>query len=893
MANENRQQIKNIFNAVWRQKPEERLPFLERVCEDDETRREVESLLASFDDSESFLESPAIGEVTDIIESNGKKLEKGQCFAHYEIVKQIGAGGMGEVYLALDKKLDRKVAIKILNEKFNRHESNLERFVREAKSASGLNHPNILVIHEIGESEDANYIVSEFVEGKTLREIISESPMKLSEVLDIAAQIANALTDAHKAGIVHRDIKPENIMVRPDGFVKILDFGLAKLVEQKNKSLIGLEDKTAKQNQTAKGIILGTVNYMSPEQAKGERVDERTDIFSLGVVIYEMIAGRTPFAGDSMSETFANLINAEPQPLSRFAAKVPDELQHIVSKTLRKNAGERYQTAKDLLLDLKDAKQKLESQNKLRTTTLPHPEESKTQTINETTTKDALHTTSSAEYLLGEIKSHKLGFAGGLIILFLASIGLGYLFFTGRSSFAAPIESIAVLPFENASGDANLDYLSDGLSESLIDRLSGLPQLKVVARNSSFKYRGQTIDLQDAASKLGVEAIVLGKIAQRGDDLTIRVELIDARDNKHLWGEQFNRKAADAFAVQREIAQTVSEKLRLKLSGAQERQYAKQDTVNPQAYELLLRGRFIARQVGTENQKKAIEYYEQAIAVDPNYAAAYAKLSIGYGALAANSVGDPKEFIPKARAAARKALELDENLPESHLALANLYRTDWDWSAAEAEYKRAIELNPNLSDAHFRYSDYLGVLGRHEQAIEEVKRGRELDPLSLSANLRIGWALFLARRYDESIVETKKAFELNQKPVPANESGYLYAAKGMHREAIAAYRESIRLGDTSPGTQIYLGAAYTNAGEREKAQAILKQLETSEEYVSPGELAILYGALGEREKAFASLEKAYAAHDLQLQFLKVDPAFDSLRDDARFQDLQRRVGLPQ
>ncbi|MBA3601598.1 MAG: hypothetical protein H0W45_10270, partial [Acidobacteria bacterium] len=485
----------------------------------------------------------------------------------------------------------------------------------------------------------------------------------------------------------------------------------------------------------------------------------------------------------------------------------------------------------------------------------------------------------------------------GAIVFGLLILALGFFAFIRFRSETptadAPITIIAVLPFENGSGDANLDYLSDGLSESLIDRLSQLPQLKVIARNSSFKYRGQTIDLQEAANKLGAQAIVTGRVAQRGDDLTIRVEMVDARDNKHLWGEQFNRKATDAFAVQREIAQTVSEKLSIKLSRAQERQFVRQDTVNPQAYELLLRGRFTARQVGTENQKKAIEYYNQAIAVDPDYAPAYAKLSIGYASLAASSIGDPKEFIPKAQAAARKALELDENLAESHLALANLYRTVWDWSAAEAEYKRAIELNPNLSDAHLRYSDYLGLLGRHEQAIEEAKRGRELDPLSLSANLRIGWALFLARRYDEAIVETKKAFELNQKSVPVNQFGYVYAAKGMHHEAIAAYRESIRLGDTSPGLQIYLGASYAQAGERENAQAILKQLEAGKEYVSPGELAILYGALGEREKAFASLEKAYAAHDLQLQFLKVDPTFDSLRDDARFQDLMRRVGLPQ
>jgi len=319
-------------------------------------RREVEKLLDSFAE-DSFMEQPAAREVASvIIKAETKNLEAGKCFGHYEIVRQIGAGGMGEVYLAQDKKLDRKVAIKILNEKFSRHESNLQRFIQEAKAASALNHPNILVIHEIGETEEANFIVSEFIEGKTLREVIEKLPMRLSEVLEISIQIANALVAAHAARIVHRDIKPENIIVRPDGFVKILDFGLAKLLEQK---AVGFEALTVKQNETAKGMILGTVNYMSPEQAKGERVDERTDIFSFGVLLYEMIAGRTPFAGNTMSETFANLINSEPQPLSRFAANIPDELQRIVSKMLRKNKDERYHTMKDVLTDLKSLRETL------------------------------------------------------------------------------------------------------------------------------------------------------------------------------------------------------------------------------------------------------------------------------------------------------------------------------------------------------------------------------------------------------------------------------------------------------------------------------------------------------------------------------------------------------
>ncbi|MEP6903711.1 MAG: serine/threonine-protein kinase, partial [Actinomycetota bacterium] len=356
MAQKNWRHVKEIFADALRQTPENRGQFLDRVCgEDKPLRREIESLLSSYDNAESFMEKPAVGEMANDFEKN-RKLEKGKCFGHYEVLEQIGAGGMGEVYLAKDKKLDRRVAIKILKEKFSRHETNLNRFIQEAKSASALNHPNILVIHEIGEADDAHFIVSEFIEGKTLRDLIGKSPMKLSEVLEISIQIANALSAAHAANIVHRDIKPENIIVRPDGYVKILDFGLAKLVEQK---AIGLEDAAVKQNDTAKGVILGTVNYMSPEQAKGEKVDERTDIFSFGVMLYEMITGRTPFAGNTMSETFANLINAEPQLLSHFAANVPEELERIIAKTLRKNRDERYQTMKDLLSNLKDLRENL------------------------------------------------------------------------------------------------------------------------------------------------------------------------------------------------------------------------------------------------------------------------------------------------------------------------------------------------------------------------------------------------------------------------------------------------------------------------------------------------------------------------------------------------------
>ncbi len=887
MEAERWQKVKGLFDAALELAPNQRKRFLDKACGNDaEMRREVEKLLNSFPD-DSFMEQPAATELASLIVERNSKLTDGKQIAHYRIVSQIGAGGMGEVYLAKDSRLNRNVALKVLPEYLTSDKSRLQRFEQEARAASALNHPNIITIYEIGAETDTHFIAAEYIEGETLRERLKSEPRLLKFALDAGVQIASALHAAHSAGIVHRDIKPENIMIRPDGLIKILDFGIAKLIEKK---LEPVDTKaTAIKISTIPGMIIGTANYMSPEQAAGRAVDTRSDIFSFGIVLYEMIAGRQPFEGDTAIEVIGSILNKEPAPLNQFYANVPPEIERIVGKTLKKDREERYQTVKDLLIDLKDARQELEFQNKSERTAAPLQVKAETQTFNQTTA-DAPHTTSSAEYLIGEIKTRKRGFAVGLTILLLASIGLGYWFFAARPA----INSLAVLPFINASGDADLDYLSDGLSESVIDRLSQLPQLKVIARSSSFKYRGENVDVQDVANKLGVQAIVTGRVVQRGDDLSIRVEIVDARDNKQLWGEQYNRKAVDALVVQQEIAQTDSEKLRLKLSGAQEQQIAKQQTVNPQAYELLLRGQFYASKGGTENQKKANEYYRQATTVDPNYALAYARLSYSYAILVGNSVLDPKEFLPKAESATRRALELDENLAEAHLAMATLYRTAWDWAAAEAEYKRAIELNPNLSEAHRKYADYLRIIARHEEAVADAKRSRDLDPLGLYTNIFVSDVLLTARRYDEAIVEAKKTLELDKNYIFAyNLLGFTYAAKGMYREAIAAYEESNRLGDTSISMQIYLGAAYAQAGESEKAQAILKRLETSKEYVSPGELTVLYIGLGEREKAFVSLEKAYAAHDLQLQYLKADPAFDPLHDDPRFQDLLRRMNFPQ
>jgi TolB-like protein/Flp pilus assembly protein TadD len=520
------------------------------------------------------------------------------------------------------------------------------------------------------------------------------------------------------------------------------------------------------------------------------------------------------------------------------------------------------------------------------------PSEAPTTTFNERTAAPSEYRSAPAASSNPVTGYKSILVLGVLAVAVIAISFFGYRYYLSAST--KQIDSVAVLPFENGSGDADLDYLSDGLSESLIDKLLELPQLKVIARNSSFKFRGSGLDLQDVAKKLGVRAIVTGKVTRVGDNLNVRVEMIDAAENRQLWSDQFNRKTSDLISIQQEIAKTASDKLRLKLTGDQQQQIVKRETVNSQAFELLMQGRYVNAQGGTDNTKRAVDLFERAVAADPNYALAYAELSLKSYILAGSSAADPKVYMPKAESTARRALELDSNLAEAHLAISRIYVARWQWQEGEAERKRAIELEPNNAYAHDLYAQLLSILCRHDEAIAEARRAVDLDPLSTLITANLGYRLHFARRYDESIAEEKKVLASNPNlDYATNFLGYAYSGNGQFKEAIAAYLETIRLGDKSTSTQVFLGAAYAHAGERDKAQAILNQLRATTEYVSPAELAILYVALGDKEGAFALLEKAYGDHDLQMQFLKVDPEYDSVRDDPRFQDLVRRVGLPE
>lgn len=834
----------------------------------------------------------------------------GTKLGRYEIRSQLGAGGMGEVYLAEDTKLDRKVALKILPAEVASNQDRMRRFVQEARAASALNHPNILTIHEIGAEAGTHFIATEYIDGETLRQVMKTARLTINESLEIAVQVASALATAHEAGIVHRDIKPENIMIRCDHLAKVLDFGLAKL--SSDTQAVGPEAETRVQVKTMAGMILGTVNYMSPEQARGADTDTRSDIFSLGVVLYEMLTGRAPFAGETTADIISLLLQKEPQPLSTLTPDLPPELQHIISKTLRKDRDERYQTAKDLLIDLRRLRQKLDVEAEIeRTAPLelkgprgeiePGDGRAAVPTVSGATSKitnEDSRATSNLEHIVGEIRQHKRAFIVALSALILAVVSLTYWLYVKRSPAvnSTAIESIAVLPFVNASQDPSTDYLSDGIAESVMNSLSQLPNLKVMSRNTTLRYKGKEQDAQKVGRELNVRAVLTGKVQQVGDQVVINVSLDDAGDSHHIWGEQYVRKFADILTVQREIAQEVSTSLRLKLTRLDEQQLAKRYTDNVEAYQLYLKGQYEWKKHTEEDLQKSIEYYNQALGKDPNYALAYAGLAASYTVLG-NSYLPPNEAFPKAKACATKALELDETLAEAHVAMgATRLLYDWNWAEAERELKRAQALNPNDAEAHNLYGYYLKAMGRLDEANVETRRSQELDPLSLMINTDIGVNFYYARRYDEAIAQNEKTVNLDPRFFIAYLwLGQAYEQKKMYAEAIATFQKGMNEAERHPQLLASLGRAYALAGQSDRAHEALDELRkmSKRRYVSPYLLAVVYAGLGDRDQAFAWLEKAYQDRSFFLIWLKVEPRFDNLRNDPRFGDLVRRVGLPQ
>ncbi|MEP6923506.1 MAG: protein kinase [Pyrinomonadaceae bacterium] len=789
----------------------------------------------------------------------------GEKFGHYKIQSAIGAGGMGAIYRARDARLKRDVAIKILPENLTQEPAAIERFMREADAASALNHPNILTIFEIGEHDNIHFIATEFVEGQTLRQKMQNTSLHLAEILDIAVQVANALCAAHDAGIVHRDIKPENIMIRSDGYVKVLDFGIAKLTEREPPKL-DPEAVTLVQTMTSPGMIIGTAFYMSPEQARGSAVDARSDIFSLGVVIYELITRGLPFSGATMSDVIAAILRSEPQPFSEIVRNVPPELESHIAKTLKKNRAERYQTMKEFVSDLKRVKQRLEFETELQ----------------------RFNSSSHAFAAVSEIS-----FAEQATQILPKNIFL----LTRKTRTRKAIDSLAVLPLVNDSGDANTEYLSDGITECIINSLSKLPKLRVVPRSTVFRYKGEEADLQEIGNALGVRAVFAGRIVQIGDSVIVKAELVDIANEAQIWGEQYRRKMTDIFTLSEEIAEDISEKLRLKLSGEDKKQLAKRYTQNTEAYQFYLKGRYFVTTKRTEEWiKKGIGYFQKAIDLDPNYALAHSGISEAYAFLASSTGGwAPRKAYPKAKAAALKALELDDALGEAHCSLGFSYLLyDWDFAAAEREFKRAIELSPNYSNAHDGYGFYLKATGRHTEAIEKCKLVQELDPLSPFAYVSLGYAYYFARDYERAINECNKAIEMDKNSTFAYRNlGLAYLQQEKLSDAIAALSNAVKYSSGGLAFESYLGFAYAIADKRLEALEVLTNLKEigKKRYVPAYNFAMIYVGLGDFDEAFDRLEQAYEERSGFLPFLNVEPVVDCLRDDSRFSDLLKRIGL--
>ena len=756
----------------------------------------------------------------------------GTRMGRYTVRSELGAGGMGEVYLAQDTQLDRVVALKILPPDFAASPERLRRFLQEARAASSLNHPNAAHIYEIGESEGGAFIAMEYVEGQTLGAKIIAGRLKPEEIADVGLQVADCLDEAHTKGIVHRDIKPSNIMLTQRGQVKVLDFGLAKVLRTSDEAVSSNIDTQVK---TSPGVVMGTIQYMSPEQALGREVDRRSDIFSLGAVLYAMATGRAPFTGSSVGETIDRILNSQPEAIARFNYELPPELERIVRKCMEKDRERRYQTARDLLNDLKS----LESDSRSRTISVK----------------------------TAQRKS--------------------------RSSRA--IDSLAVLPLVNASADANMEYLSDGITESIINTLSQLPKLRVVARSTVFRYKGREVDAKEVGRELNVRAVLTGRVRHLGDVLVIGTELIDVDTDAHLWGEHYNRRLSDIFEVQEEIAREISEKLRVKLSGKERKQLMKRHTEDAEAYKLYLKGRFHWNKRTRESLKKGIDYFERAIEKDSNYALAFTGLADCYNSLSRFGWLSPAEAMPKAKDAAERALALDAHLAEAHNSRAFVAENyEWDWPTAEREYKRAIELNPNYATAHQWYGEYLATIGRFDEGLDELKQAEQLDPLSLIINSDLGLPYFFAREYDRAVEQWQKTVELDPDFWLAHYAlALVYEQQGQYREAIAESKRALNLFGDSPWVLAGLGHIYAVAGETEAAHHVLDELKERGKglYVSPFDLALIYAGLGERDEALLWLEKAYEERNQWLTWLKVEPRLDSLRRDPRFSDLVRRVGL--
>jgi serine/threonine-protein kinase len=856
MTPERWQRVKQLFHSALERPAGERADFVTEACgHDAEARAALDRLLDAHGQAEGFLETPAVG--ADV--APPRPLMTGRVIGHYEIRGRLGTGGMGEVYEAYDRRLKRTVAIKLVAGGDAHAQS---RLWREAQHASGLSHPNICVVYEIGEMEGLAYIVMEHVEGRPLGDAVPEDGLPAEAAIGYGIQIAGALGHAHARGIVHRDLKSANVMVTPDGRVKVLDFGLARRLDD---AASGAGGETS--SWTIPGVIAGTLGYMAPEILRGGRADARSDVWAMGVVLHEMLTGRRPFAGQTQFELSGAILNGAPAQLS---SRVPAGLAAVVRRCLAKDPAARYSTGVELHAALEDARLGRQSFGARVAATLPS----------------------------WRARRWRVPAVIMAVLMVAALIARPAWQRLRPLASGGKIQSLVVLPLANVSGDPAQDYLSDGITEALIADLGTIGTLRVTSRTTSMSYRGAKKTVPQIAHELGVDAVVEGSVAREGNRLRITAQLVEAKTDRHLWAQTYDASLRDVLVIQRGAVRAIAGELRARLTPRDEARLNVVRTVDPEVYEAYLKGRYHWNKRTEESLRKAAEYFEAAIRGDPTYAPGHAALVDSYNQLGTVMIGaeSPAVMRPRATEAAVRALQIDPDLAEAHATLGYVKHYDWQWAEAERELRRAIELNPSYALAHTWYANFLVCRKRLDEGIVEVRKAEELDPLSMVVLTNVGWTLAYAGRLPEAIEAYRKALSLDPNHAQAHwRLSGAYAKLGRFDEATRAVEKAAVLSGRNPSSLAWMARIYAVAGRRSEAKALLEQLLTlsATQYISPLGIAYIYFNLEDKDRGFEWLERAYQERSNGIAYLAVDPYLEPLRADPRFRDIMRRAGLPE